>query len=502
MYQLSARFPGPTTPRDFVTLLLTSNDPQGDDEGNSRNRRPRQFMVISKPCIHPDCPQRQGFVRGQYESVEVVREIPVDKPLRRVRSSIDLGSDAFSRGDSGNPGKEALLRSARQAASNSGNLQARPDNRMVSFAAGPVKQSKSEAGSDDEDEPEMAIEWLMITRSDPGGSVPRFMVERGTPPGIVNDAGRLLDWLSRKQSDTARREAIEAGGAGGADADEPDDAKTSPLPGETKMTTTNPGQTRAADEAPNAGPGGFYGMITSALEAAGSAVVGKMHDAPDSYQGTDDDDEDDTSSSASFASAEEGEPSSSLAGPGSLPADEVVSSSRSARSAVSGESQVPSAASTSAAQRDKTLRKLEERHRKAREKAAREHERALAKRKEGEERDAQAAARLRDKHEKELAKREEKYMREVRKLEEKRARAAEREGRAGLQAELERTRAERDVALKQVEMLRDQVGELQTQNTRLVARMGKMGGMAGAEASWDDLRKAPGQETKARSHQD
>ena len=44
-------------------------------------------------------------------------------------------------------------------------------------------------------EEEEGVEWVMVTRSDPGGSVPRWMVERGTPGGIVRDAGRFLGWV-------------------------------------------------------------------------------------------------------------------------------------------------------------------------------------------------------------------------------------------------------------------------------------------------------------------
>ncbi|KAF5016598.1 hypothetical protein F66182_11674 [Fusarium sp. NRRL 66182] len=36
----------------------------------------------------------------------------------------------------------------------------------------------------------------MITRSDPGGSVPRWMVERGTPKSITGDAVKFLNWAS------------------------------------------------------------------------------------------------------------------------------------------------------------------------------------------------------------------------------------------------------------------------------------------------------------------
>ena len=50
------------------------------------------------------------------------------------------------------------------------------------------------------------------------------------------------------------------------------------------------------------------------------------------------------------------------------------------------------------------------------------------------------------------------------------------EERSNLQAELERVKAERDVALREMEMLREQVGALQGQNTMLVARLGREGG--------------------------
>jgi hypothetical protein len=42
------------------------------------------------------------------------------------------------------------------------------------------------------------VEWLMVTRSDPGGGIPRFMVERNTPSSIVQDAGKFLDWACKK----------------------------------------------------------------------------------------------------------------------------------------------------------------------------------------------------------------------------------------------------------------------------------------------------------------
>ena len=106
VYQLSAQFPGPTTPRDFVTMLVTSSaamkeDP--DDEDDQTIGGPRHYMIISKPCVHPAAPPRDGYIRGQYESVEFIREIPIAKQpttatkTRANRSSTDAvpqGGDA------------------------------------------------------------------------------------------------------------------------------------------------------------------------------------------------------------------------------------------------------------------------------------------------------------------------------------------------------------------------------------------------------------------------
>lgn len=483
VYHLSARFPGPTTPRDFVTLLLTTDDDSQDSNSRKKRQQPRQFMVVSKPCAHPGCPQRQGFIRGQYESVEVIREVPVEKPLRRVRSSIDVTRDPISgdrRGGAGSPiAKTALVRSARQTVSDTGH-QSGDRGKTISFAEKPVRQSKSDISSDDEDDVEMAIEWLMVTRSDPGGSVPRFLVEKGTPPGIVNDAGKFMDWLAQGDPDAAQNAAPEI-------PDEDGDETPSVLESNKEPVSTDSGQKPSVNDTPeNPGPSGFYGMITSALGAAGSAAVSTLLNTSNSNQGlgaddSEDEDEDDASSIVSFASAEEGEPTPSAP---AVTAD-VASSSLSIRSAVSGDDSSHNPA-TSAARHEKALHKLEERQRKAQEKTMAAQERALVRRREDEQRDAQAMARLAEKHARELAKQEERHRREreklersrraeERKAEERRRKAAEREEKADLQLALERARAERDVALGQIEVLKAQVGELQAQNTRLVREAGALG---------------------------
>ena len=86
VYQLSASFPGPVAPRDFTTLLLTTDDGLSEKSAaalpsSEEKHVPRHFMIVSKPVTHPGGPERPGFVRGKYESVELIREIPLNPSI-------------------------------------------------------------------------------------------------------------------------------------------------------------------------------------------------------------------------------------------------------------------------------------------------------------------------------------------------------------------------------------------------------------------------------------
>ncbi|ELR10061.1 hypothetical protein GMDG_04462 [Pseudogymnoascus destructans 20631-21] len=198
VYHLSAQFPGPTTPRDFVTMLMTTE--------RREERGPRQFMIVSKPCIHPQTPVRDGFIRGQYQSVELIREVPVLPPPTKSASMNDLAAT----GQPAKPPNErkraesqasSLNRSAVVRNANSSHPSRTPseDRRQrghtISFAGSRGVDGKGEYHDIPADDPERnPVEWIMLTRSDPGGSVPRFMVERGTPGSIVADAAKFLNW--------------------------------------------------------------------------------------------------------------------------------------------------------------------------------------------------------------------------------------------------------------------------------------------------------------------
>ncbi|KAK1835223.1 reticulocyte-binding protein 2 a [Podospora conica] len=499
VFLVSVRFPGPTTPRDFVTMLAMPDNQEKEERDRKGGKRlPRQFMLVSRPCDHPETPARSGFIRGTYESVEVIREIPVDKAVRRTRSSIDLN-------------RAAVLRAARQ--------------RSSTDAA--HRMGGSDAGHDAvEEEQEMEIEWLMVTRSDPGGSVPRFMVEKGTPGGIINDAGKFLKWIAAKNMEDLAAE-VRAGEIVGSTQNPPDSStpngtsepsRREPLsPQSPNLPRRSPSRAVESSKRENSTPtpSGFYGMIAGALEAAGSVVINRMGVLAGSSKGTDDEtlgsETESDLSDNDYASAEEGEDLAASAihdvenGLPSPPLPGLTSSAASARSTISEVSQLAPSSTAPLVKadqhRDKELRRLHERQRRAEEKIARTQERHAAKsirgaKHGGEESDAQAKeaalAKLREKHERELAKQEEKYQREVRRIhekreaearkaEERRRKAQEREERSNLQAELERVKAERDVALREIEMLKEQVGALQGQNTMLVARLGREGGWVGLE---------------------
>ena len=408
-------------------------------------------MIVSKPCTHPECPTRQGIIRGQYESVELIREVPLSSTEelgpKRSQSSVELAADKSA------------------AAS------------TVSSSSAPHRR----------DRPATAIEWLMVTRSDPGGTVPRFMIEKGTPPGIVNDAGKFLRWVTRKSSD----ESQPPEGDNGPTATKESSGtaiknQQAPVSVELDKSQGQSGQ-QVRDREDSGAEGnawsnnGLYGMITGAFGAASSVLSGGLQWQPSAAH------EDASGGPGSTSQAgEEAEVDSSLSETSSIRTFASALEKARSNEIASGNAQGDHAEDKSQGSQPhlKELKRLEERRRKLEEKAAKTLERMEKQRHGDKEKDAAAMARVREKYEKEAAKQEAKYKRELRRIEEKREneerkaaerkkKAAEREEKHNLSLELEKVRAERDVALKQVELLTRQVGELQAQNTRLAAQMGR-----------------------------
>ncbi|WEW55306.1 hypothetical protein PRK78_000735 [Emydomyces testavorans] len=151
VHHLAAHFPGPSTSRDFVTLLLSSDKALNVSCHTKEDRQdesfvpPRHFMIISKPCKHPDAPVRKGYIRGEYQSIEMIRELPVMADAESVSTAENKGNP--------NP-----------------------------------------------------VEWIMITRSDPGGNIPKWMVDKGTVPSIISDTKKFIDWAIQDEPESDNAE--------------------------------------------------------------------------------------------------------------------------------------------------------------------------------------------------------------------------------------------------------------------------------------------------------
>jgi hypothetical protein len=523
VYLLSAQFPGPTTPRDFVTMFLTSDQALTDNTGDGEV--PRHFMVISKPCIHPDTEPREGFIRGQYESVEFIREISIKKVPKRSGSTSNLLEVAQSsprRERSSTLGKEAILRSAARTHSQllesdfdtpgkftesetnpspKGEASGRARGKTISFdtsRSNEVKESVLEAPGMDDDCETNPIEWIMITRSDPGGSVPRFMVERGTPGGIVADASKFLNWACAKDiEDFESDEEVEPG----ADDNESSHAHhhnleqdlhnyqtnghLAGLEEESGSAAASPVHEVAEQPATNDENGGYYGMVTGVVGAVSTIIASH------------------TPAMVSDHLPGLTNPESEIHTNTSIPHRESISSISTESTALSFASALEDSQAfednistkTSESNLDssilpsiqgKELQKLESKKRKLEGKHAKVREKESSKSSTDKEKEEEAMRKVEERHQREVKKREEKHAREVSKLalkkekerkkaEERKKKAEDKDEKVRMGRELEELRAEVDVLRKEREIIRGQVGELQKENTSLAARVGRLG---------------------------
>jgi hypothetical protein len=414
-------------------------------------------MVISKPCIHSDTAPRDGYIRGSYESVEFIREIPINKKPQKAASTTDLTS--HSRNRSSSVGREAILRNAAQSHSTLGTDRAERTNiekasvsdddishaevrargKTISFDSSRGHEAKAEQVDiprDDESE-NNPIEWIMITRSDPGGSVPRFMVERGTPGGIVADASKFLNWACTKDVEDLDSDD-EAFSADGGDEKAKKHEHThhhnhskdlhnyqtnghlAGLEEESAETTE-----RVPQEGPTASYSGLYGKAADAAGGAGTLIASYTaavitehipgsfvtESTPPITNGSLRRDSVSTISSMSsditFASALENRESRTI--------DDALST-RTTESAAETRADAPEY---------KELQKLEEKKRRLDEKLSKVREKENSKKSEDTAKEEEAIRKAEEKHQKEIQKQEEKYKKEVEKLEKKKEKEAQ-----------------------------------------------------------------------------
>lgn len=481
-------------------------------------------MVISKPCQHPECPPREGFVRGEYESIEFIREIPVKK-LGKSHSTTDLHSVRHSSRASCSLDKEAILRHAEQrnGASNGvlGNPQApngllhehsshatneitsegRARGKTISFAESRGRSAKGEAldNPHDDEDPEMnPVEWIMITRSDPGGSVPRFMVERGTPSGIVADASKFLDWACAKEHPDEEPGApadgktdLDAyntnGHMSGLDGVNESDETTS-----LDVQNTDPIQAMQQNDASNHGAKSLaeppVGLLSSVAQTAYAGIESlvpqaiathlPLHQTLSSstnvpYNASADDDRlslpssPSSTSILSFASAE-----SNLS--------DTASPSTASKTTSLEPPNPPSSHSNDLANLTTQTTTQSTKHQKALAKEAQsklsqtlKETTRLQKSLQKQSRDLQRAE---ARHAKELQHQQAKRDRDAQRDQQRRQRIEDKDLRATLVRERDLARLELEVARKQALLLTARMGELQKENTALVAGLGRLDG--------------------------
>ena len=543
VYRLSAQFPGPTTPRDFVTMLVTSSKAM-KAHGDS-DLIPRHYMIISKPCDHPETQPRADFVRGQYESVEFIREIP--RRRHHTTSSTDLSSPGHHRAPSPSLEQDMLKRNAEKHSTHAddhrqhlgvdthspGAREASPGSRKrsvtVDSPASPVQHASAFESFNPEENP---VEWIMVTRSDPGGSVPRFMVERGTPGSICADAVKFLDWACQREDDgegqeeaerrpsATRRDSFARWEANGTLAGIKEHEEGA-LPAVEQSPPHTPKASAAQGPPVDGHSGGesaphspssptFLNNLTGTIgsytpqivkekfpqfgennEVQGEKALAKQDSQPGETPNGDDDDGSSTISSASFTSAD------------SHMTSDVMSPS------ISSKSLENQPENKLLQQHEKEMAKLQERKAAVDAKLAKQREKITSQSSQDSEKDQQALKKAEEKHQKELKKQDEKHQKEVAKLEQKKKREVEKleekkrkqmdkDDKSRLTRERDEARAELDILKSAKDLLTRQVGELQKENTTLMARIGKLEG--GSERPVDRLRASTlSQESRGRS---
>ncbi|KAK3110543.1 hypothetical protein LTR53_015044, partial [Teratosphaeriaceae sp. CCFEE 6253] len=474
VYLLSGQMPKPVTPRDFVQLLMTSPDTLTDKsachvagEGEGRHV-PRSYIIVSKPLQYADAPDRAGsWVRGQYESVEMIREIPLHK-RKGAQSTPNL------LGEQNGEEHQGRQRGATIGAVESRGTEARGDGTDRSGEG-----SREEAGVLDEAELN-PVEWIMVTRSDPGGGIPRFLVDRGTPDAMLGDIGKFLDWAAGQDDVEKVDEMLHA-------ASEPTPEATT-APNAPASTTAEPVTTKAtphqaSDDTPQ--PGGLVSKATGAVEAgltayAPAAVSNPLHDylhppdAPTSAQASSDSSSD-SASVTSFMSAEEMRRMSTAHG-----REDEIASLRSATSSMD----LDGVDKKTLDRHDKEVQKLMQQREKLDRKLTQKREAEEQKLQKAKEKDRSEEDKQKERHEKEIQKAESRHRREMEKLESKKVKEAkkveDKRRKKDDQTKLSAVMRERDDSRSQLDMvnrenklLMERMEELQKENTALAARQGK-----------------------------
>lgn len=353
---------------------------------------------------------------------------------------------------------------------------------MVEIRKAPANADTIDTAEGQEDDAESnPVEWIMVTRSDPGGSVPRFMVERGTPGSIVADASKFLDWACKKDHDVSANETE------GATSSEVDDSATKDL--EAYQTNghlaglegpTINDEPLLLPQEPAERAQSIIANIASVAKAgvesyAPQMVVDQLRvDQPEAHA---------EQSASTLEEAKDVDDASSISSMSFASAEEGYEDDASAKSTLSHSNR--NADYPDQSRHKKELAKLHNRKRTLDEKLTKSREKELKDKEELTSKEQDRLRKAEEKHKRDIEKQELRYKKEVAKLETKRTketakedarkkREQDKDERARLTREKEELKQELEVTKQERDIFRDQVGALQRENTSLVARLGKL----------------------------
>ncbi|KAB8343025.1 hypothetical protein FH972_022619 [Carpinus fangiana] len=435
VWQLSSSFPGPVAPREFVAMLISGENcltkesaPEGSDN------IPRGFVTISRPSKHPEAQPRLGLVMGTYESVEMVREIPLY-----------------------------------------------PDNPEAN-----------------------PVEWTMITRSEPGGGIPKFLVERGTPGSIVADVAKWLQW------------ALDQGDVAPVD-EEQEEAEVAEL--ERRASQVEPSKdleanqdnlthkashvSAASSTGTGGGPLGYLAMASNYVQEKASGYLPYFANGRVSSSSSSDissSDEEDEADSASFRSADDTAPPhvSYQAGQRTSDSQESIDANSRDLDAKHGAIASPSESTTALIadiesrpggpvnSHERELLKLSQKRRDLDERIAKSRAADEARAQSISSKEATLQQKAAERHERDVRKQEQRYREQLERIEKNRAKEArkieERRKKADEKDETRKARTQRDewkekykVLESENDILRSQVESLQKENTSMAAGLGGFG---------------------------
>ena len=331
------------------------------------------------------------------------------------------------------------------------------------------------------DDPESnPVEWLMVTRSDPGGGIPKFMVERGTPASIVADVSKFLNWAcsrSKDSFDNVQESEIDEGVA--AQNAKADAAEHKVIEhGEGGQTSTTALASHVGGEAQQ--QTGQDGLVSKLTDTVGTTMSGYLpvFQSQSGIRAT----EDDLDTSSDTSELSDGTFRSAYDEQAWTPGEEHSTNEKNDSNVSLGGGTSLDGGSKHHTQGAKEIEKLVQQRASLDARAAKERDTFQHKAAQASEKEEKERGKMLERHEKQRKKQEERYHRELAKLdarrikeekkeEERRKKAEAKDEVKRLKSEVAEWKEKSHMAEKEAGLLRQQVEKLQRENTAIVAKL-------------------------------